>query len=149
MDSHIKKTSLSLKKQLLKLYDEDTANAILDRFISFRSMHFHGRLLQKLIPKAVDNIEEYDWREGEVIAGIVLGWDFGDGHLHQESLLKAVQKRCNYDSGEVRVIMVESQPFGRNYMDWRIVDAKDGQLENGRTTIGELKGLQPYPVKPL
>ncbi len=149
MDTHIKKASLSLKKQLMQLYDEDTANALMSRFISFRCMHFHGRLLQLLLPKAVDNIEEYTWREGEVIAGIVLGWNFGDGHLHQETLLKAVQKRCNYASGELRVIMVESQPFGRNYMDWRIVDAKDGELESGRATIEELKGLQPYPVNPI
>jgi hypothetical protein len=92
----------------------------------------------------VNNIDEYAWRDGELIAGIVLGWNFGDGHLHNEQLLHSLQKRCAFETGELRCIFVESQPFGRPYMEWRIVDAKDGEVERGRVSVKELMELQPY-----
>ena len=40
------------------------------------------------------DVEAYDVREGELISGVVNGWNFGDGHLHNEQLLDAVQERC-------------------------------------------------------
>ena len=109
-------------------------------------MHLHGRALHDLIPKAVDNIEEYVYRDGEIIAGIVLGWNFGDGHLHNEQLLKAVQKRCNYKAGELRCIVVESQPLFKPYMEWQIFDAKDGLLEKGKANVKDLTTRQPWPT---
>ena len=58
----------------------------------------------------------YDWMEGEVLGGMVLGWNFGDGHLNHTQLLEAVQAQCGFEPGEVRVVMVESQPlFGRDH----------------------------------
>jgi len=57
---------------------------------------------------------------------------------------EAVQKRCGFESGELRCILVESQPFWRPHMDWRIVDAKDGQLDSGRVYIDDLEKLQPW-----
>ena len=41
--------------------------------LAFRSMHAHGRALNGLLPHAVDDIECYDVREGEMVAGVVLG----------------------------------------------------------------------------
>lgn len=114
------------------------------KVIAFRAMHLHGRALQLLVPKAVNDIEQYQWRDGELIGGIVLGWNFGDGHLHNEQLLNSIQKRCKFESGELRCIFVESQPIHRQHMDWRIVDAKDGEIEKGRISIKELTDLQPY-----
>jgi len=132
-------------KQLSLFYDEDTAESLLIRVISFRMMHLHGRALHKLLPKAVNNIDDYTWRDGELVAGVVLGWNFGDGHLHSEQLLRAVQKRCSFDSSELRCIFVESQPLGIPYMNWRIWDAKDGQLDEGQIAIDNLMDLQPWP----
>ena len=136
-------------RQLEMFYDEDTAQSLVAKVIAFRSMHLHGRALQLLVPKAVDNIDAYAWRDGELVAGVALGWNFGDGHLHDEQLLAAIQKRCDYDSGELRCIMVESQPMGRPHLDWRIVDAMEGELEKGRISIDELMELQPYPQAEL
>ena len=84
--------------------------------------------------------------EGEVVGGSIVGWNFGDGHLNDTQLLEAVQAQCNFDEGEVRVVMVESQPlFGRT-MRWKIVDANRGLLEEGETEIGPLRALQPWPT---
>ena len=53
--------------------------------LAFRSMHSHGRALNGLLPRAVDDVDAYDVRDGELVAGVVLGYNFGDGHFHDES----------------------------------------------------------------
>ena len=73
-------------------------------------MHSHGRALNGLLPHAVDDVEAYEVREGELIAGVVLGYNFGDGHFHNQPLLEAVQERCHFEAGELRVVTLESQP---------------------------------------
>lgn len=146
LNSHITATSPTIPVQISILYDKNTSEAILSRVIAFRMMHLHGRALHKLLAKAVDNIDEYVWRDGELVAGVALGWNFGDGHLHNEYLLESLQKRCQWKSGEVRVILVDPQPFGRPYHDWRIYDAKDGKLAEGRVSVAELRSRQPYPT---
>lgn len=145
LDVHITKVSQTLEKQLSAFYDRTVFELLLDKVIAFRHMHLHGRALHELIPKAVDNIEEYTYRDGELVAGVVLGWNFGDGHLHGTQLLRAIQKRCQFEAGELRCIMVESQPLFQPYMEWKIVDAKDGIVETGRVNVKALTELQPWP----
>ena len=144
IDKHITKSCSSVANQLNIYYDKPTADAILSRVIAFRLMHLPGRALHKLLPKALENIDHYTWVEGEFMAGEILGWNFGDAHLHSEPFLAAVQKRCNFTSGELRVIMVESPQFHTQKLAWRIHDAKDGLLEQGTTTVSELKNLMPW-----
>lgn len=145
IDQNIPKVSKDLKVQLLNLYDSLTADKILSRIVAFRMMHLPGRLLQDLIPKAVDNIEAYKWVEGEFIAGEVVGWNFGDGHLHHEPVLASIQKRCNFESGDLRVMMVESPTFLKQELSWRIYDAKDGLVEKGIGRTKELVEKMPWP----
>ena len=144
LDAHLTKSCGTVKKQLHRFYDPETTNLLLAKVQAFRVMHLHGRILQLLIPKTVENIDSYQWRDGELIAGVSLGWNFGEGHLHTEQLLNSLQKRCNFQPGELRCIYVESQPMAKPYLDWRIVDANEGLLDKGRTSIKELLFLQPY-----
>lgn len=144
IDKHITKSCQSIRNQLDIYYDKSTTDAILSRVIAFRLMHLPGRALPNLLPKALDNVDNYTWVEGEFMAGEILGWNFGDAHLHSESFLASVQQRCNFESGELRVIMVESPQFHTQKLAWRIHDAKDGLLEKGITTIGELKNKMPW-----
>jgi hypothetical protein len=147
MDKHLKKANLTLDKQLSMFYKKEEYETLAAKVIAFRHSHLHGRALHDLIPKAVDNIEEYVYRDGEIIAGIALGWNFGDGHLHNEQLLKAIQKRCNYEAGELRCIFVESQPLFKPYMEWQIFDAKEGLLEKGKVNVKDLTKRQPWPTQ--
>ena len=114
--------------------------------LAHRFMHLEGRPLLEALPRTVDRIEDYEWIDGEMFAGMILGWNFGDGHLNNESLLNAIQPQCQFAPGEVRVLMVESQPLFGPAMEWKIVDAADGVLERGKTVIAPLKAVQPYPT---
>jgi hypothetical protein len=144
LDKCLAKSSGHVLDQLKRMYDERTAVGLLGKVIAFRLMHLHGRALQLLLPRAVERVEDYEWLDGELVAGMVLGWNFGEGHLHDERLLRAVQEQCAFGEGDVRCIFVESQPLGRPWLRWRIADAKTGQLAEGRIAIRELLKLQPW-----
>jgi hypothetical protein len=98
------------------------------------------------IPEAVDNIDNYEWMEGEVVAGLALGWNFGDGHLNEMQLLNAIQEQCGFEEGELRVVMVESQPLFGKTMAWKTVDAVTGILTQGETEMAAMRELQPWPT---
>lgn len=70
---------------------------------------------------------------------------FGDGHLHNEQLLGAVQARCGFAPGDLRCVFLESQPLAKPWMHWRIVDAADGLVDEGRIVTADLLDHQPWP----
>ena len=144
LDERIKKVAPTMAKQLMPMFDEITATALVGRGIAFRAMHLHGRAFNDLVPRAVDDVDAYDVRDGEIVAGIVLGWNFGDGHLHHSQLLDAVQERCGYGPGDLRVIFLESQPIQRQAHHYFIWDAATGLVEEGDVRIRDLLAQQPW-----
>lgn len=144
LDEKITKSALTTKKQLMKIYDDDTSEFMMQKFVSWRSMHAHGRAHVGLLKHAVDDPDAYVVREGEFLCGALLGWNFGDGHLHDEQLVEAVQKRCNFEEGDLRVIMMEGQPAHRQEQDYRIVDAATGVIEEGVVKISDMTSRQPW-----
>lgn len=138
------KASPWVYEQLDRFYDRPTSIGLVGKVMGFRLMHLQGRALPVLIPKAVERLEDYEYVDGEIVAGIVLGWNFGDGHLHREDLLAAVQGQCGFLPGELRCIFVEGQPFGRSTMAYRIHDAATGQLDAGTLDVREMRQRQPW-----
>jgi hypothetical protein len=136
-----------MREQLEKLLPDPTAvDMAMTLSLAHRFMHLEGRPLFDALPRAVDDIDAYEWNDGEVVGGMVLGWNFGDGHLNGTQLLEAVQAQCGFAPGEVRVVMVESQPlFGRG-MRWRVADAASGVLAEGETVLAPMRELQPWPT---
>lgn len=130
--------------QLDRFYDRATGVGLVGKVMGFRLMHLHGRALPLLVPRAVDRLEDYEWVDGEIVAGLVLGWNFGEGHLHQEQLLSSVQAQCGFAPGELRCIFVESQPLFGSSLAYRIVDAASGPLESGELPVAELRSRQPW-----
>ena len=86
------------------------------------------------------------WMDGEMVAGLSVGWNFGDGHLHGLQLLDAIQEQCGFEPGELRVVMVESQPLGGSSMAWKIADAATGVFAEGETKIADMIDRQPWPT---
>jgi len=145
LDETIKKAAPVVVRQLTEFYDDrDLAELMLASGLGFRSMHSHGRALNGLIHRAVDDISEYHVREGELVSGVVNGWNFGDGHFHSEQLLEAVQERCGFEPGDVRVVAIESQPAHVQRQHYRILDAADGLIEEGWVNVSEMVERLPW-----
>lgn len=138
------KTSPWIYDQLGVVYDRPTSVGLVSKVVGFRMMHLHGRALSILVPQAVDRYEDYEHVDGEIAAGLVLGWNFGDGHLHREPLLAAVQAQCGFEPGELRCIFVEAQPLGGRTLAWRIADAATGAVGHGVLDVAELLRRQPW-----
>ncbi|HET7075730.1 MAG TPA: DUF3556 domain-containing protein [Mycobacterium sp.] len=148
IEANIVKSSALVINQLAKLYDADTAEIMSDKTAAFRAMHTHGRALNGLLPRAVGgeaNEADYSVREGEIVAGPLVGWNFGEGHLHNEQLLEAVQRRCHFEEGDVRVIVLEGQPIHIQRQWYRILDAKTGLIEAGWVDVADMLTRQPWP----
>jgi hypothetical protein len=148
LDAGLVKSAARVHDQLARFYDEETTVAVLSKVQAFRALHLQGRALQLLLPRAVDDIDAYEYVDGELVAGVVIGWNFGEGHLHDGQLLRAVQRQCGFAEGELRAIFVESQPFGRGSLGWTIADAATGVREQGRIAVADLRELQPWPAGP-
>jgi hypothetical protein len=138
------KSSAWVFDQLAPFYDHPTSVGLVGKVMGFRLMHLHGRALAELVPKAVDRLEDYEWADGELVAGLALGWNFGDGHLHDEQLLRSLQAQCAFEPGELRCIFVEAQPLGGSTQHWRIVDASSGSISEGQLEVKDLLARQPW-----
>jgi Transmembrane protein of unknown function (DUF3556) len=145
IEADIVKSSALVVNQLAKLYDANTAEIMSDKTAAFRAMHLHGRALNALLPRTIENEADYSVREGEIVAGPLVGWNFGEGHLHNEQLLEAVQRRCHFEEGDVRVIVLEGQPIHIQKQWYRILDAKTGVIEAGYVEVADMLTRQPWP----
>lgn len=144
LDASIKKPAPIVVEQLTRVYDRETAELLLGKGLAFRAMHSHGRALNGLLPRAVDDVEAYNVREGELISGVVNGWNFGDGHLHNHQLLAAVQERCGFGPGELRIVTLESQPAHVQRQQYRIYDAATGLVEEGWVNVADMVARVPW-----
>ncbi len=146
LDANTVTATMLPHKQLERIYGSAEEAAIpLHMGYAFRGFHSHGKALWSLVPEVCgDAAENYTVMDGELIAGMVLGWNFGDGHLHDEKLVAALQKRCGFAPGDVRVIIVESEPFGKGTQAWRLLDAATGPMGSGWCDVDDLVNGQPW-----
>src|ERR1700710_706990 len=144
LDERMVKPARVVGDQVAEIYDRETADFLLNKGLAFRAMHSHGRALNALLPHAVDDVEAYDAREGELISNVVNGWNFGDGHFHGRQLLEAVQERCGFASGEVRVVTLESEAVGSGRQRYAIYDAATGLVEEGSVAVADMVERQPW-----
>lgn len=156
LDERIVKAAPLHRIQLEGNIEPGTYDVTMARGWAFRAMHLHGRALMTLLPRAYEDLAEsdpaiaslgpdaFEMIDGEMVAGLVLGWNFGDGHLHHEQLLAAIQAECGFAPGDLRCLFVESQPIQRQRLQWRVVDAATGPISDGHIEVRELLELQPW-----
>jgi hypothetical protein len=113
---------------------------------AFRGMNTHGRALYTLVHRALAGYDEDDYNlcEGENLCAMVLGWNFGDGHMHNECLIDALQQRCGFEPGDVRVVILDSQPIHIQRQEYRLVDAATGEFERGYVDVDDMVTTQPW-----
>jgi hypothetical protein len=113
---------------------------------AFRGMNTHGRALYTLVHRALAGYDEDDYNlcEGENLCSMVLGWNFGDGHMHNECLIDALQGRCGFEPGDVRVVILDAQPIHIQRQEYRLVDAATGEFERGYVDVDDMVTTQPW-----
>ncbi len=131
-------------EQLAAMYDHETAEYLMYKSLAFRSLHSHGRALLALAHRAAGDVDDYELRDGELVSGVVNGWNFGDGHFHDQQLLEAVQERCGFAEGDLRVVFLESQPAQVQRQSYRIYDAASGLVEEGWVDVAEMVRRGPW-----
>ncbi|MGH9137798.1 MAG: DUF3556 domain-containing protein [Acidimicrobiales bacterium] len=142
-----------------RLHGEGVYEMVIGRVHACRAMHRHGRALNLLLPRAIADLDDDEVRakgvdafeivDGELVAGLFLGWNFGDGHLHDERLLAALEDQCHLAPGELRCVFLESQPAGKPTRCCRIADAArgtidEGTIDEGKVAVRDLLELQPW-----
>ena len=140
------KASGTLAEQMAQMGADPTAVKAAEMGASgSRFLHLQGRTLHDAVPHAVDDVDNYKWLDGEMVAGFTIGWNFGDGHLGHESLARVLQAQCQWEPGDVRVISVESQPLFGPTMKWRTFDVASGPMAEGETHMYPAQEWQPWP----
>lgn len=113
---------------------------------AFRAFNTHGRALFTLAHRAMagQNEDDYTLTDGERIVSTAIGWNFGDGHMSNEQLVAALQERCHFEPGEVRIVMLDAQPIHRQTQQYRLVDAATGEFERGYVKVRDMVTRQPW-----
>ncbi|MDQ2626083.1 MAG: DUF3556 domain-containing protein [Actinomycetota bacterium] len=113
---------------------------------AFRGFNTHGRALFSLAHRAMadGSEDDYSLTDGERICSTAVGWNFGDGHMTNEQLIEALQQRCGFEPGEVRVVILDAQPIHRQTQAYRLVDATTGVFERGHVKVADMVARQPW-----
>ena len=131
--------------QLEKVYgNKEAAQVLLYMGYAFRAFNTHGRAMFTLAHRAMagQNEDDYVLTDGERICSMAVGWNFGDGHMHNEQLITAMQERCHFEPGEVRVVLLDAQPIHKQTQEYRLVDAATGRIR-ARLRQGRRHGHPP------
>lgn len=133
--------------QMEKFYgSKETAEMYQYMGYAFRSFNTHGRAMFTLAHRLMADGDEADYvlTDGERICSTAIGWNFGDGHMHNEQLIAALQKRCHFEPGEVRVLILDAQPIHKQRQEYRLVDAATGEFERGYVMVADMVTRQPW-----
>ena len=134
------------KAQMERYYGKEQAPILMYMGYAFRGFNTHGRALFTLAHRAMagQNEDDYVIADGERICSTAIGWNFGDGHMHNEQLIAAMQERCDFEPGEVRVVLLDAQPIQRQTQEYRLVDAATGEFERGYIRVSDMVTRQPW-----
>jgi uncharacterized membrane protein YkgB len=125
-------------------YERKWADVTMQQLIAWRTMHSQGRGLFSLLLRRLPDIETRTVREAEFVCNSLIGFNFGDGHLHNADLIAAVQAQAAFEPGELVVVWVESQPVHRGDQAYQVIDAALGVIERGTWRVADAVAEQPW-----
>ncbi|SDX65365.1 Transmembrane protein of unknown function [Saccharopolyspora shandongensis] len=125
-------------------YPPVVAEITMQQTIAWRSMHSQGRGLFSVLLKNVPDLDRRTVREAEFACNSLIGFNFGDGHLHDEDLIRAVQSRVGFAPGEWLVVWVESQAIHSKVQRYKVIDAALGVIERGTWKVSDAVAAQPW-----
>ncbi|MBF6232856.1 DUF3556 domain-containing protein [Nocardia farcinica] len=125
-------------------YDPAVAEITLQQTIAWRSMHSQGRGLFSVLYRHIPDLDRWTVREAEFGCNSIIGFNFGDGHLHDHTFVQAVQSRVGFEPGEWIIVWVESQPIHRGVQRYQVIDAALGVIERGSWRVADAVDAQPW-----
>ncbi|WP_328402214.1 DUF3556 domain-containing protein [Nocardia sp. NBC_00403] len=147
-ESKLNRVTRSAKNQIDQFvefgYEPQWAEITMQQTIAWRTMHSQGRGLFSVLLKNLPDIDSRTVREAEFICNSLIGFNFGDGHLHNEDLIRAVQQEVGFEPGELVIVWVESQAWGSKVQHYKVIDAALGVIERGTWKVAEAVEEQPW-----
>ncbi len=125
-------------------YEPQWAEITMQQAIAWRTMHSQGRGLFSVLLKNLRDIDTRTVREAEFTCNSLIGFNFGDGHLHNEDLIAAVQREAAFEPGELVVVWVESQGWGSKVQRYKVIDAALGVIERGSWKVADAVDELPW-----
>jgi hypothetical protein len=145
LNQHIVKASEMQKDQLAAIYGEREAEVVMQQLLGWRALHSQGRGLNSvMINQLGGDVDTYTLREAEFVCNAIVGFNFGDGHLHDRRMIEAVQKRCRFAPGELIVVWAESEALGSGRQNYLVIDAAVGVVERGSWAVRDAVSEQPW-----
>ncbi|MFG3519089.1 DUF3556 domain-containing protein [Nocardia nova] len=136
-------------------YEPQWAEITLQKTIAWRTLHSQGRGLFSLLISRLPDIDSRTVREGEFLCNSIVGFNFGDGHFHDEEMIRAVQDEARFEPGECVIAWVESEAFGSGVQHYKLIDAALGVVERGTWNVADAVAEQPWlpngpiPLRPI
>lgn len=124
-------------------YEDDTETRH-RRDLAVLALHPNGRALDGLVRRAVPDLADYVPRSTEFMAGAALGWTVETGPAQVRHLLAAIQERCSFDSGELRVVTLAAHSTLRTDYRYQVLDADAGLVEDGYVDIDDMIDRVPW-----
>ncbi|MGH3676375.1 MAG: DUF3556 domain-containing protein [Mycobacterium sp.] len=147
-EEKLNKVTRSAGNQVAQLidygYEPREAEIFAQQTIAWRAMHSQGRGLFSVLLKNIPDIDHRTVREAEVVCNTLIGFNFGDGHLHNEDLIQAVQDEAQFEPGELIVVWVEAQPIHRRVQHYKVIDPALGVIERGTWNVEDAVTEQPW-----
>ncbi|MEV6334058.1 DUF3556 domain-containing protein [Nocardia vinacea] len=147
-ESKLNRVTRSAKNQVDQFvefgYEPQWAEITMQQTIAWRTMHSQGRGLFSVLLKNLPDIDSQTVREAEFVCNSLIGFNFGDGHLHDEDLIRAVQQEAGFEPGELVIVWVESQAWGSKVQRYKVIDAALGVIERGTWKVAEAVEEQPW-----
>jgi hypothetical protein len=147
-EEKLNKVTRSAGNQVAQLidygYEPMEAEIFAQQTIAWRAMHSQGRGLFSVLLNNLPDIDRRTVREAEVVCNTLIGFNFGDGHLHNEDLIEAVQDEAQFEPGELMVVWVESQPIGSTVQHYKVIDPALGVIERGTWNVADTVAEQPW-----
>ncbi|MCV7066463.1 DUF3556 domain-containing protein [Mycolicibacterium farcinogenes] len=125
-------------------WDPVVAEVFTQQVTAWRALHSQGRGLYSVLLNSLPDIDTRTVREGEMACNTIIGFNFGDGHLHNEDLIAAIQTEAQFEPGEFVVAWVESQPIHKKTQEYKVIDAALGVIERGTWNVEDLVDEQPW-----
>jgi hypothetical protein len=147
IEKHIVSIASMPQAQMERYYGSpETAQMYLYMGYAFRAFNTHGRAMFTLAHRAMagQNEDDYVLTDGERICSTAIGWNFGDGHMHNEQLIEALQERCHFEPGEIRILLLDAQPIHKQRQEYRLVDPATGEFERGYVKVADMVTRQPW-----